>query len=79
MYSIQIINELRQLGEYTCTFVVINDNSAYPELRIDKNFSADVSQEELELEKQKAMTYFMNMLANAEQVDKEKFMSNILV
>ena len=78
MYSIQIINELRQLGEYTCTFVVVNDESAYPELRVDKNFPADVSPEQIEMEKQNTLNTFMSMLASAEQVDKEDFLSNIL-
>ena len=78
MYSIQIINELRQLGEYTCTFVVLNENSAYPELRLDKNFPDNVTQEQLDAEKQKTLTGFQQQLANAEQVDKEEFMQNIL-
>lgn len=78
MYSIQIINELRQLGEYTCTFVVLNDDSAYPEMRIDKNFPDGVSLEEIEAEKAKTLTVFQSQLRNAETVDKEEFMKNIL-
>jgi len=78
MYSIQIINELRQLGEYTCTFVVLNELSAYPEMRVDKNFPDDVSQEEIEQEKTKTLAAFQSQLANAETVDKEEFMKNIL-
>lgn len=78
MYSIQIINELRQLGEYTCTFVVVNDNSAYPELRVDKNFLDTVSESEIEAEKVKTLNYFTSMLSSANGVDKEEFLSNIL-
>jgi hypothetical protein len=78
MYSIQIINELRQLGEYTCTFVVVNDFSVYPEVRIDKNFSDTVTQEEIEAEKVKTLQDFQSPLANAESVNKEEFLSNIL-
>lgn len=78
MYSIQIINELRQHGEYTCTFVVVNDFSAYPEVRIDKNFSDTVTQEEIEAEKVKTLQDFQSQLANAESVNKEEFLSNIL-
>jgi len=78
MYSIQIINELRQLGDYTCTFVVVNDESAYPELRVDKNFSADVSPEQIETEKENTLDAFMSMLVSADKVDKDDFLSNIL-
>ena len=74
MYSIQIINELRQLGEYTCTFVVINEASAYPELRIDKNFPANVSNEEIEAEKVKTLNYFNSIIATSEKVDKDEFL-----
>ena len=79
MYSIQIINELRQLGDYTCTFVVVNDESAYPELRVDKNFPANVSNEEIEAEKVKTLNYFNSIIATSEKVDKDEFLSNILL